>query len=41
VVAWAAAGELRAASEALPLDRVAEAWERQEGSPGRKLLLVP
>jgi hypothetical protein len=27
--------------ELLPLDRVAQAWERQAASPGRKLVLVP
>ncbi|MCW3063666.1 MAG: Alcohol dehydrogenase zinc-binding domain protein [Solirubrobacterales bacterium] len=34
------AGELTVDYEALPLERVAEAWERQASSPGRKLVLV-
>jgi NADPH2:quinone reductase len=38
---WAAAGRLRAKTEEFPLDRVAEAWERQAASPGAKLLLRP
>jgi NADPH2:quinone reductase len=37
----AAAGELTVDYELLPLERVAEAWERQAASPGRKLVLVP
>jgi NADPH2:quinone reductase len=37
----AAAGELTVAHERLPLDRAPEAWERQQASPGRKLVLVP
>jgi NADPH2:quinone reductase len=37
----AAAGELTVDYELLPLERVAEAWERQLASPGRKLVLVP
>ena len=37
----AAAGELTVAHERLPLDRASEAWERQQASPGRKLVLVP
>ena len=42
VIALAAAGELDAPFEALPLDDVASAWERQaSGSPGAKLVLVP
>jgi NADPH2:quinone reductase len=41
MVRYAAAGELTVDYELLPLDRVAEAWERQEASPGRKLVLSP
>ena len=37
----AAAGELTCDYELLPLARVAEAWARQDASPGRKLVLVP
>jgi NADPH2:quinone reductase len=37
----AAAGELHVDYEVLPLDRVTEAWERQEASPNRKLVLAP
>jgi len=37
----AAAGELKVDYEELPLDRVAEAWERQAASPHVKLILVP
>jgi hypothetical protein len=37
----AAAGRLRVEYEELPLDRVAEAWERQASSPHVKLILVP
>lgn len=35
------AGELTVPTEALPLDRIAEAWERQASSPGAKLAIVP
>jgi NADPH2:quinone reductase len=37
----AAAGRLKVDYEELPLDRVAEAWERQASSPHVKLILVP
>ncbi|HXD59074.1 MAG TPA: zinc-binding dehydrogenase [Thermoleophilaceae bacterium] len=37
----AAAGELTVDYELLPLDQVAQAWERQAASPGRKLVLAP
>jgi hypothetical protein len=37
----AAAGRLRVEYEQLPLDRVAEAWERQSSSPHVKLIVVP
>jgi len=37
----AAAGDLTVDYELLPLARVAEAWERQDASPGRKLVLAP
>ena len=36
-----AAGELTVDYEVLPLERGAEAWERQAASPGRKLVLSP
>jgi NADPH:quinone reductase len=41
MIRHAAAGELTVDYELLPLERVAEAWERQAASPGRKLVLVP
>ena len=41
MVRHAAAGELTVDYEVLPLERVAEAWQRQAASPGRKLVLVP
>lgn len=37
----AAAGRLKVEYERIPLDRVAEAWERQASSPHVKLILVP
>ena len=37
----AAAGELTVDYELAPLAQVAEAWERQDGSPGCKLVLAP
>ena len=37
----AAAGELKVEYEEIPLDSVAEAWERQQSSPHVKLILVP
>jgi len=37
----AASGRLTVEFEELPLDRVAEAWERQASSPHVKLILVP
>jgi hypothetical protein len=37
----AAAGELTVPVEALALDDAPAAWERQAGSPGVKLVLVP
>lgn len=37
----AAAGELTAEVERVRLDDLADAWERQAGSPGRKLVIVP
>ena len=36
----AAAGELRVEHEAIPLEEVASAWERQAASPSRKLVLT-
>lgn len=41
MVEHAAAGRLTVDIERIPLERVAEAWERQRGSPGRKLVIVP
>ena len=41
MTAHAAAGELRADHEAVPLDRAPEAWERQRAGPGTKLVVVP
>jgi NADPH:quinone reductase len=41
MVEHAAAGELTVDYELLPLERVAEAWERQKASPNRKLVLSP
>ena len=37
----AAAGELSVDVETVPLERAAEAWERQARGPGRKLAVVP
>jgi NADPH2:quinone reductase len=37
----AARGEVEVDAETLPLERVAEAWERQAASPHAKLVLVP
>lgn len=37
----ASAGEIQVDTETLPLDGVAEAWERQASSPHVKLVLVP
>ena len=37
----AAAGELEVEYEEVPLDRIADAWERQASSPHVKLILVP
>jgi NADPH:quinone reductase len=41
MVQHAAAGELTVDYEVLPLERVAEAWERQKASPNLKLVLSP
>ena len=41
LVEEAAAGRLTVEHEVVPLDRVAEAWERQAQSPHRKLVLTP
>jgi NADPH2:quinone reductase len=41
VLQHAAAGRIQADHEVVPLDGVAEAWERQAGSPGRKLVVRP
>jgi NADPH2:quinone reductase len=41
MVRHAAAGELTVDYELIPLDQVADAWQRQESSPGRKLVLSP
>jgi NADPH:quinone reductase-like Zn-dependent oxidoreductase len=37
----AAAGRLVVEFERVPLAKIAEAWERQRSSPGRKLVIVP
>jgi NADPH2:quinone reductase len=37
----AAAGRLKVEYEEIPLDRIAEAWQRQASSPHVKLILVP
>jgi len=39
MVRHAAAGELTVDYEVMPLERVAEAWQLQEASPNRKLVL--
>jgi len=41
MVEHAAAGELTADVETVPLDRAAEAWERQKEGPKTKLVIVP
>ncbi|HEY1596381.1 MAG TPA: zinc-binding dehydrogenase [Thermoleophilaceae bacterium] len=41
MVRHAAAGELTLDHELVPLERVADAWELQEASPNRKLVLSP
>lgn len=41
MTAHAAAGELTADYETVPLDRAPEAWERQRSGPGTKLVVVP
>jgi NADPH:quinone reductase len=41
MIRHAAAGELTVDYEVMPLARVAEAWELQQASPGRKLVLSP
>jgi NADPH2:quinone reductase len=41
MVRHAAASELTVDYELVPLERIDEAWERQEASPGRKLVLSP
>jgi NADPH:quinone reductase len=41
MVEQAAAGRLTVEHDVLPLERVAEAWERQAASPRRKLVLRP
>jgi NADPH:quinone reductase len=41
MVRHAAAGELTVDFELVPLEQIAEAWERQAASPGRKLVLSP
>ncbi len=41
MVRHAAAGELTVDHELMPLERVAEAWERQQASPNLKLVLSP
>jgi len=41
MAAHAAAGELTADFETVPLERAPEAWERQRSGPGTKLVVVP
>jgi NADPH:quinone reductase-like Zn-dependent oxidoreductase len=41
MIRHAAAGELTVDYEVMPLERVAEAWELQQASPNRKLVLSP
>ncbi len=41
LIEHAARGELVIAHEAIPLDRVDEAWQQQRSSPHRKLVLIP
>ncbi|HEY3018843.1 MAG TPA: zinc-binding dehydrogenase [Solirubrobacteraceae bacterium] len=41
MVEHAAAGELTAEVERVPLERVADAWVRQQHSPHRKIVVVP
>ncbi len=41
MVRHAAAGDLTVDHELMPLERVVQAWELQEASPGRKLVLSP
>lgn len=39
--AHAAEGRLEVEVQVLPLDRIGEAWQLQQQSPGRKLALAP
>jgi NADPH:quinone reductase len=41
LVQHAVAGEIRVDLERVPLDRLADAWQRQAGGPGHKLVIVP
>jgi len=41
LVTHAARGELQVPVERVPLDRIADAWERQQSSPGVKLAIEP
>jgi NADPH:quinone reductase-like Zn-dependent oxidoreductase len=41
MIRHAAASELTVDHEVVPLEQVADAWERQKASPGRKLVLSP
>jgi NADPH2:quinone reductase len=41
LVQHAIAGEIRVDIERVPLDRVADAWQRQADGPGHKLVIVP
>jgi NADPH2:quinone reductase len=41
LVEHAMRGEIQVAIERLPLDQVADAWQRQAASPHRKLVLIP
>ena len=41
LIELATSGELSIERETLPLDWAGEAWQRQQDSPHRKLVLVP
>jgi NADPH2:quinone reductase len=41
MIEHAAAGRLRIEIETVPLDRIADAWERERAGPGRKLVVTP
>ena len=41
MIEHARAGRLQIDLDAYPLDRAAEAWDRQRGGPHRKLVVTP